>query len=81
MDLQPKTFAHIYLMKRKSFLIGDGGKWGKSLFKIVASITSSSMQVRIKSQKEISKFSFEPKANYIFFCISALAAEINRLKE
>ena len=36
--------AHIYLMKRKSFLIGDGGEWGKSLFKIVASITSSSLQ-------------------------------------
>ena len=34
-----------------------------------------------KSQKQISKFSFEPKNERFFFCISALASKMSQLKK
>ena len=34
-----------------------------------------------KSQKQMSKFSFEPKMNDSFFCTSALASKMSKLKK
>ena len=45
-------------------------------------IFESDVSLKIsKSQKQISKFSFEPKNKRILFCISALASKMSQMKK
>ena len=70
--------------------LGQLSQWGQIIFNLSAIILSNATVVKTdaekkvkvtQSQKQISKFSFEPKTKLKHFCNSALASKMDQIKK